>query len=149
MNIKSMIGLTSFFIGLAIAFTFLDPNSISKIINSPEQNKCMKSGINEKFWEIIENEIMRLQVNEHLIESLREIKSYKLSIHSHIASAILAEKRRSLSASTTGKYEIELEFIDLLDNEKTGVIIQISIFELTSKNKVGEVDHTIYISDLN
>jgi len=79
------------------------------------------------------NEIHHIKLNSHLEEALSFLKSYPPSLPTY----------------KSGNIWLEIEYLDLMDPEQPGFIIQTSIFDLKTKNKIDEFAETYHLKDFD
>ncbi|MNT75914.1 hypothetical protein D3C72_2148600 [compost metagenome] len=69
---------------------------------------------------------------------------------SELAKAILGKNRKpTFQRIKEGTAYLEMEIMDLPDEENPGIIIQASLFDIKSKNKIFEIGRTYTMNQLN
>jgi hypothetical protein len=69
---------------------------------------------------------------------------------SELAKALLGKHRKpEFQRLKEGTAYLEMEIMDLPDDEDPGIIVQASLFDIKSKNKIFEIGRTYTMSQLN
>lgn len=103
----------------------------------------------EQLTQLIENDFSQLKTTNQLPTTWENIVSIEYRIESQLAKNLLGSKRPTFTRTQEGTHNLELQFMDLPDEENPGIIIQASLFESKTKNKIFEIGRTYRMSDLN
>jgi len=101
-----------------------------------------------KLKSTIENDISDSLTKENS-ENKSNIHHVKFVYRSNDALTFLKKHPPQFQTNKDGKIWLEVEVLDLQDNEVPGFITQISVFELSSKNKISEFGQTYYYKDFD
>lgn len=96
----------------------------------------------------IESDISK-SLSEEIPETKSDIHHIKFVYRSMEAMNFLKKYPPQFQTNKDGKIWLEVEVLDLQDNESPGLITQTSIFDIKSKNKIGEFGQTYYYKDFD
>ena len=82
-------------------------------------------------------------------ENKSKLHHVKFSYRSKDAHDFLKKHPPQFQTNKSGTIWLEVEVLDLPDEENPGFITQTSIFDLKTKNKIGEFGETYYIKDFD
>ncbi len=154
--IYKIIGITVIFCALILSATILHKeglfDSLSNINNS-NSSICSQKTPSEQLRELIENDFEMLLNKSELPTQWNSISTVNLIRNSKFANIILGNNAPRFPKTEDGHFALEVEMIDLNvdspEDENPGLIIQASLFDLKSKNKIYEIGRTYTMNDLN
>lgn len=114
-----------------------------------ENTACTQLTPSEQLIKLIHNDFQSLTKSKQLPEEWNSIATTEVKLKSDLARIILGKARPSFLEKKEGKFHLEVEVVDLPDNENPGLIIQASLFDIRSKNKIFEIGRTYTMNDLN
>lgn len=134
----------------AIAFlTFQEQDGILHKKNSKKEAACVQLTPAQQLAKMINDDFQSLQESGQLPAQWSSIATVEVRMASELAKAILGKQRPNIQRVKEGKAFLELQFMDLPDEENPGVIIQASLFDIKSKNKIFEIGRTYTMNELN
>ncbi|MGZ3771992.1 MAG: hypothetical protein ACXVCP_08075 [Bdellovibrio sp.] len=140
-------------LGTLIVATAVIIIAIVAKLDTPSVNEakpvCIQLSPAEQLTHLINNDFQNLAKNKQLPEAWNSIATVDIKMNSQLAKALLGTMRPTFQKIRKGNYHLELDFLDLPDSENPGIIIQASLFEIKSKNKIFEVGRTYTMNDLN
>lgn len=116
---------------------------------SPKAETCVQLTPSQQFAKLIDDDFAELHKTEQLPKEWDSIATIELRLNSQLAKALLGKERPTFKRLKEGTASLELEVMDLPDEENPGVIIQASLFDIKSKNKIFEIGRTYTMEDLN
>lgn len=103
----------------------------------------------QQLSQLIENDFHDLSKSGQLPNDWKSIATIEIKMNSQLAKAILGKERPRIQRIKDGKSFLELEFMDIPDDENPGIIVQASLFNIKSKNKIFEIGRTYNMNQLN
>jgi hypothetical protein len=140
---QKLLGIT--IIGVAI---FLGYATMSGKL-SFEEKKCESLTPAQQLTNLINQDFTELAKSHQLPPEWAKIGSVQYVIDSDLAKAFLGKRRPQIQRVKNGGYFLEMQFMDLNDNENPGFIIQASLIDIKSKNKIFEIGRTYFFEELN
>ncbi|WP_295905998.1 hypothetical protein [uncultured Bdellovibrio sp.] len=110
---------------------------------------CVQLTPAQQLAKMINDDFQALAQSGELPAQWGSIATVEFRMNSELARAILGKQRPHIQRVKDGKSYLELEVMDLPDEENPGVIIQASLFDIKSKNKIFEIGRTYTMNDLN
>ncbi|MEK2644487.1 hypothetical protein [Bdellovibrio sp. BCCA] len=110
---------------------------------------CVQLTPAQQLAKMINDDFQSLAQNGELPAQWGSIATVEFRMNSELARAILGKQRPHIQRVKDGKSYLELEVMDLPDEENPGIIIQASLFDIKSKNKIFEIGRTYTMNDLN
>lgn len=110
---------------------------------------CSQLTPSQQLTRLIDEDFASLQRSGQLPKAWGSIATVELRMNSTLARALLGRHRPTFQRVKDGSSYLELEVMDLPDDENPGIIIQASLFDIKSKNKVFEIGRTYTMNDLN
>lgn len=110
---------------------------------------CIQLTPAQQFSKMIENDFKSLASEQQLPPQWKSIDKVEFRMNSTLAKALLGELRPLFAHTENGLSILELEVMDLPDEENPGIIIQASLFDIKTKNKIFEIGRTYLMADLN
>jgi hypothetical protein len=98
---------------------------------------------------LIDDDFADLRRSGQLPKAWDSIATVEMRMNSTLAKTLLGKNRPTFHRVKDGASFLELEVMDLPDDENPGIIIQASLFDIKSKNKVFEIGRTYTMNDLN
>lgn len=115
----------------------------------PSTKNCVQQTPAQQIIKLIENDFQTLSKTNQLPLGWFSISKVETKINSQLANALLGQERPSFKRIKEGSNYLELEIIDLPDEMNPGIIVQASLFDLRSNNKIFEIGRTYKMSELN
>jgi hypothetical protein len=112
-------------------------------------DRCVQLSPAQQLSQMIDRDFQNLSKEGQLPEAWRSIATIEYKVSSQLASAILGQERPHIQRFQEGKNFLEVEVLDLPDENDPGIIIQASLFDIKSKNKIFEIGRTYTMNDLN
>lgn len=152
--IYRILGLLILFAALAVvALTFKNDTDFSKLMTSSffqaPAKSCHERTPAQQLTDLIRSDFDQLLRSNQLPAEWGQIGSMSLHMNSTLAKAILGKHTLPFKRIQEGTHFLEVEILDLPDEENPGIIIQASLFEIKSQNKIFEVGRTYTMSQLN
>lgn len=110
---------------------------------------CVQLTPAQQFSNMINDDFQRLRDAKQLPLEWAQIGTVEIRMNSVLAKTLLGQERPNIQRVKDGGYFLELEIVDLPDEENPGVIVQASLFEIKSKNKIFEIGRTYTMNELN
>jgi hypothetical protein len=120
-----------------------------KVLSPEDSSSCLQLTPAQQMAKMIGDDFANLEKEGHLHKGWQSIATLEVRMNSKLAKAILGKTSFPIQRIKDGKNLLELDFLDLEDDENPGVIIQASLFDIKSKNKIYEIGRTYLMSDLN
>ncbi|WII71377.1 hypothetical protein QJS83_12980 [Bdellovibrio sp. 22V] len=136
--------------GILAYLTFQDEMGGKKgAKNAQPEESCVQLTPAQQLSKMINDDFQSLSQQGELPAQWNSIATVEIRMNSELARAILGKERPQIQRVKEGTSYLELEFMDLPDEENPGVIIQASLFDIKSKNKIFEIGRTYTMNDLN
>lgn len=129
--------------GLLAFFTFKGEGNLL------HQGPCRQLTPAQQFSQMINDDFSELARSQQLPGDWNSIATVEFRMNSLLANALLGKERPKIQRLKEGTSYLELEFMDIPDDENPGVIIQASLFDIKSKNKIFEIGRTYSMNKLN
>lgn len=110
---------------------------------------CVQLTPAQQFSQMIENDFKDLASTQQLPKQWGSIEKVEFRMNSILAKALLGETLPLFMHTENGENMLELEVMDLPDESNPGVIVQASLFDIKTKNKIFEIGRTYLMADLN
>lgn len=123
--------------------------STTKKPNDKQADACVQLTPAQQLSKMINDDFQTLAANGELPAEWSNIATVELRMNSVLAKTILGKERPNIQRVKEGANYLELEIVDLPDDENPGIIIQASLFDIKSKNKIFEIGRTYTMNDLN
>jgi hypothetical protein len=140
-----------FFIAIAgtIAYLTMQPdNGIRNRLAS--KDNCVQLTPAEQLVKLINDDFSELGATNQLPKEWNSISTVEYKMGSELAKALLGKTRKpTFQRIKEGTAYLEMEIMDLPDEENPGIIIQASLFDIKSKNKIFEIGRTYSMTQLN
>ena len=112
-------------------------------------DNCQQLTPAQQLTKLIDDDFNQLKKDNQLPKEWNEIATVEYNMHSTLASALLGSQRPRMQRIKDGKYFLEVEVIDMPDEVNPGIILQTSLFDIKSKNKIYEIGRTYTMNQLN
>lgn len=113
------------------------------------ENECRQRTPAKQLLDLIHRDFKNLEADNNLPKEWTSLARVEFNMNSNLAKAMLGKERPHFKLSQNGSYYLEVELIDVPDDDNPGLILQTSLFELKTKNKVFEIGRTYNMSELN
>lgn len=94
------------------------------------------------FSQMVSEDIEFLRLKGRIPKQWDEIQYVAYNFHSEFQQNLINGEKLNIADSPSGKNRLEIEFIDVPDQDNPSVILQMSLFELTTQNKIWELGRT-------
>jgi len=118
----------------------------SKNINKSE---CLQLTPAEQLVKLINEDFQVLNKKHQLPKQWNSITTIEYRMNSVLARTLLGNMKPGIQRVKDGTCYLEVEVMDLPDEINPGIILQASLFDIKSKNKIFEVGRTYTMNDLN
>lgn len=112
-------------------------------------NACIQLTPAQQLASLIENDFQSLSKTNQLPLEWFSISRVESRISSQLANAILGNRRPEFKRIKEGANYLELEIMDMPDDVNPGIIVQASLFDIKSRNKIFEIGRTYSMKQLN
>lgn len=129
--------------------TFLIFQDDLEIERNNNSANCIQLTPSQQLIKLIKDDFQSLTQSKQLPKEWDSIASIEIKLNSELARIIFGNALPTFRRDKNGKSHLELEIVDLPDKENPGIIIQASLFDKTSKNKIFEIGRTYTMNDLN
>lgn len=149
--LTKLLGLIIIAAAGAIAYMVLSQNETALTTgdDSPEIQECIQLTPAQQLAQMIEKDFYNLKAKNELPAEWNSISTVEIKMGSTLASALLGKVRPNFRTAKEGSAHLEVEIMDLPDESNPGIIIQASLFDSKSKNKIYEIGRTYTMNDLN
>lgn len=121
---------------------------ITKSITSSKQ-ECIQLTPAEQLIELIDSDFAQLEQTGQLPKQWKSIATIEYRMGSELARALLGKAKPGIQRVQNGSHYLEVEVLDLPDENNPGIILQASLFDIKSKNKIFEIGRTYTMNQLN
>ncbi len=132
-----------------LGYLIVDESALEKLNTSLKNSSCIQLTPAQQFTNLIKDDFERLAQKKQLPAEWNSIATIEIRMNSQLAKALLGNRLPELKRVKEGTHYLELEFMDLPDDENPGVIIQASLFDIKSNNKIFEIGRTYTMNELN
>lgn len=147
-----LIGALVIISAAAIAFLTLNEEGMQiakKKIIGKSAAPCVQLTPAEQLVKLIDDDLIALGKSKQLPAQWSHIATVEYRNGSELARAILGKAKPGIQRVKEGTAYLEVEIMDLPDEENPGIILQMSLFDIKSKNKIFEIGRTYTMNDLN
>ena len=140
-----------FFIAIAGSIAYLAMQTDSGILNPLTKNEaCAQLTPAQQLVKLINDDFTDLKATNQLPEAWNSISTVEYKMGSELAKALLGKHHKpEFQRLKEGTAYLEMEIMDLPDDENPGIIVQASLFDIKSKNKIFEIGRTYTMAQLN
>lgn len=136
-----------------IAFLTLNEQGVSvlpgKKSKSQIEKQCVQLTPAEQLVKLIDDDFQNLIRERQLPQAWANIATVEYRNGSELARAILGKLRPNIKRIQNGTTFLEVEILDMPDEVNPGIILQASLFDIKTKNKIYEIGRTYTMDDLN
>nr|BFD68074.1 hypothetical protein HAGR004_30960 [Bdellovibrio sp. HAGR004] len=148
--VAKLLGTLIILAALTIGYTILKEDlDLPKTSGKKESAVCVQLTPAQQLAKMINDDFQNLEAEGQLPAEWKDIATVEIRMNSTLARTILGKERPNIQRVKQGANYLELEIVDLPDDENPGVIIQASLFNIKSKNKIFEIGRTYTMNDLN
>lgn len=136
----------------SIAFLTLKDDGSLNIKKKPAQKHevaCVQLTPAEQLVKLIDDDFKALAQAQQLPKQWASIATVEYRNGSELARALLGKAKPGIQRVQNGTSYLEVEVMDLPDETNPGIILQASLFDIKSKNKIFEIGRTYTMNDLN
>lgn len=145
--INKIFGVLIIVVALGLGYMVLEDDFRASDQKSPEV--CIQLTPAQQLIKMIDDDFQELGATGQLSEGWKSISAVEVRMNSNLAKTLLGKERPHFAQVKEGSTSLELEIMDLPDEENPGVIIQASLFDIKSKNKIFEIGRTYTMNELN
>lgn len=117
--------------------------------NNQQDSSCIQLTPAQQLSLMINKDFQTLIETQKLPPEWNSIATVEVQMNSPLARALLGNERPHIQRVKDGTTYLELQFMDLPDEEDPGIIIQASLFDIKTKNKIFEIGRTYRMNELN
>lgn len=142
-------GLLIFLLAIGLAYFTYDQFSeeFTWVTASPSQRIIL----------LVQKDFQKLTKEHAVPPEWNQISKVTYIMNSPVTESLMGESRPELSLSPNDRtsiignlnYEAEVEVIDIPDEKNPGFILQISLLNIKTKNKIFEIGRSYYFKELN
>lgn len=136
-----------------ISLVFKDDGKLLGLLTSPlpltNHQDCIERTPAQQLAGLIKNDFDELLQKKQLPPEWSQIGLIKFQMNSVLAAAILGSHRPQIKRVQDGSTFLEVEVLDLPDESNPGIIVQASLFDIRSQNKIFEIGRTYTMDQLN
>lgn len=114
-----------------------------------QESECVQLTPSEQLRKLVEDDFAKLQRGHQLPEQWSTLINVEFKVRSDLARALLGSAKFNIPIVPKGTHFLEVEILDLPDETNPGIILQASLFDIQSKNKIFEIGRTYTMKDLN
>lgn len=124
-------------------------------LTEKEEVQCQPDTPSQRISTLIREDFKKLAETKSLPLEWGQISKTVYKVNSPVTASLMGNERPNLKVFTpkipTSKeeYEAEVEVIDLPDENNPGFILQVSLLDIKTRNKVFEIGRSYYFSSLN
>lgn len=133
----------------AMVITGLILDEEGRLLFHSKDKVCIQKTPAQQLAGLIESDFHALAQNKELPAAWNSIEKVEVRMNSTLAKALLGSLLPTFNHAPNGKNLLELEIVDLPDEVNPGIIIQASLFDIKSKNKIFEIGRTYTMDQLN
>ncbi|MDG0818068.1 hypothetical protein [Bdellovibrio svalbardensis] len=123
--------------------------NIKKKLTQKGESACVQLTPAEQLVKLIDDDFKTLAQSQQLPQQWSSIATVEYRNGSELARAILGKAKPGIQRVQNGTSYLEIEVMDLPDESNPGIILQASLFDIKSKNKIFEIGRTYTMNDLN
>lgn len=135
------------FLGLGFMICKATTDSESKMPTT--SSACIQKTPAQQLANLIESDFQNLAKMDKLPLEWFSISKVETRVSSQLANAILGQERPNFKRIKEGSNYLEIEIMDMPDEINPGIIVQVSLFDIKSKNKIFEIGRTYDMTQLN
>ncbi|UXR63740.1 hypothetical protein EZJ49_11725 [Bdellovibrio bacteriovorus] len=148
--VAKLLGTLIILAALTIGYTILkDDLDLPKKSGKKSSETCVQLTPAQQLAKMINDDFQTLEAEGQLPAEWKDIATVEIRMNSTLARTLLGKERPNIQRVKQGANYLELEIVDLPDDENPGVIIQASLFNIKSRNKIFEIGRTYTMNDLN
>lgn len=136
-----VVAAAGFIAGLALKDDILIPEKTAEV--------CQQRTPGEQLIALIDQDFKALGTDKQLPEAWLGINTIEYKMGSLLASALMGDLRPHFPQNKEGHGHLEVEVLDLPDDSNPGFILQVSLFDQKTKNKIYEIGRSYTMNDLN
>lgn len=104
----------------------------------------LKHGLTRKngFVDNVSEDLAAMRAKKLLPKEWDSIQYIAYNFHTDLQRRLVGHRKFKIKDDPQGNYRLEIEFIDVPDEEAPAIILQMSLFDLASNNKIFEVGRT-------
>lgn len=123
---------------------------LGKKKNTPKAEvACVQLTPAEQLVKLIDDDFKQLAREGQLPAAWGNIATVEYRNGSELARALLGNAKPGIQRVKDGTSYLEVEILDMPDETNPGIILQTSLFDIKSKNKIFEIGRTYTMNDLN
>lgn len=131
-----------------LAFLIVQDRPTGSFVRSKAES-CVQLTPAQQLIKLINEDINDLQHQGNLPKEWNGIATIEYKVRSDLARTLLGSEKLALQRVKEGNYYLEVEVLDMPDEKDPGIILQMSLKEIKSKNKIFEIGRTYLMSTLN
>lgn len=136
--ILQFFGILILLVAGAVGWLAMNPELMKKY-EIPEFVGYAKS---QNFSEMVSEDFSIMKEKNLLPEQWDQIQYVAYGFNSEFQKKLINDRRLSFPEKPSGTHRLQVEFIDAPDDENPSIILQLSLFEIGSENKIWETAKT-------
>lgn len=136
--ILQFFGILILLVAGAMGWLAMNPELMKKY-EIPEFVGYAKS---QNFSEMVSEDFSIMREKKLLPEQWDQIQYVAYGFNSEFQKKLINDRRLSFPEKPSGTHRLQVEFIDAPDDENPSIILQLSLFEIGSENKIWETAKT-------
>ncbi|WP_413575617.1 hypothetical protein ACLVWU_14790 [Bdellovibrio sp. HCB290] len=134
-----------------LAFLIVQDNPTANFIKGTKasQENCIQLTPAQQLVKLINDDISELKKSGQLPKEWNSIATIEYQVRSDLARTLLGSEKLTLQRVKEGNYYLEVEVLDMPDEKDPGIILQMSLKDIKTKNKFFEIGRTYLMSTLN
>lgn len=130
--------IASAFLIVAATFAFIALDPLGVVDFDFRHGLSRKSSFSDQ----ISEDLYFMKKKSLLPPEWESIQYIAYNFHSDFQRKLVGHQKFDIKEDPQGKYRLEIEFIDLPDEKDPGVILQMSLIDIVSNNKIFEIGRT-------
>jgi hypothetical protein len=133
-----------------LAFLIVQDGPTSNFIRTGKSSEnCIQLTPAQQLVKLINDDIDGLKREGQLPKQWNAIATIEYKVRSELARTLLGSEKLTLQRVKEGTYFLEVEVLDMPDDNDPGIILQMSLKDIKTKNKIFEIGRTYLMSTLN
>ncbi|UYL09947.1 hypothetical protein B9G69_005075 [Bdellovibrio sp. SKB1291214] len=148
--IYKLIGTLVILTAGVLAFLIVQDGPTGNFIRkSTSSENCVQLTPAQQLVKLINDDIDNLKREGQLPQQWNSIATIEYKVRSELARTLLGSEKLTLQRVKEGAFFLEVEVLDMPDEIDPGIILQMSLKDIKTKNKIFEIGRTYLMSTLN
>lgn len=133
-----------------LAFLIVQDGPTGNFIRTGKSSEsCIQLTPAQQLVKLINDDIDNLKREGQLPKQWNSIATIEYKVRSDLARTLLGSEKLTLQRVKEGAFFLEVEVLDMPDENDPGIILQMSLKDIKTKNKIFEIGRTYLMSTLN